>query len=226
MDLRDLQSAWSKYALQEEGKYRLGEDTILGLLKKKTLSLIERIDRNIRIGLVILLAFIIYFLIDDLLLSPMLLDRFQDIPAWIIPLDVISNLVFVATFLFFVMRYRGIKRSFSPDTHLRNLLTGILDALTLYRRLFYFAVVLLMINMAISFISGFYQGVKIQAAHIHGGIENLSGTKIAMIAGMGVFFLAIFIVLSSLFLRWGFNKLYGNYLRQTRETLGELDETE
>jgi hypothetical protein len=62
MDLRDLQSAWSKYALQEEGKYRLGEDTILGLLKKKTLSLIERIDRNIRIGLVILLAFLIYFL--------------------------------------------------------------------------------------------------------------------------------------------------------------------
>jgi hypothetical protein len=80
--------------------------------------------------------------------------------------------------------------------------------------------------MAIQFYLGFYQGVKIQAAHIHGGIENLSETKIAIDCRHGCYFSGNLYCLFLLFLRWGSTNCTGtNSVKpgKTSENLMKLE---
>ncbi len=225
MDLKDLKSAWDTYSSQEMEKHRLGKETIDELLKNRTKSLVDRIDRNIRIGMVVLLVFIGYELIDDLFLSKMLIKEPLEYPRWLIPFDVLSNSLIVLTYVFFVLSYFQTKKHFSPDTHLKDLLNGILDTLKTYRRMYYLAVTILLINIAISFAAGLYQGVKLKVDSNGGGFENLAFSKILIIILVGLLFLIPIVLFTFFLLRWGFNKLYGRYLHKLNETLQELDES-
>jgi hypothetical protein len=225
MELKDLKSAWATYSSQEVDKHRLGKENIHELLKNQTITLVDRIDRNIRVGMIVILVFIVYVIIDDLYLSKIILSESMHYPAWMVPMDVFSNVIIVTTYLFFVLRYWRIKRSFSPDTQLNDFLKGILDTLTIYRRLFYLAVVILLINMVVSFAAGLYQGVKINTGALNGGIESLAISKVFIIILIGLAFLIPLILGTFFILRWGFNKLYGRYLIKLNETLLELDES-
>lgn len=226
MDLNDLKSAWNTYSSQEANKHHLGKETINEMLRNRTNTLVERIDRNIRIGIGILLAYIAYIIIDDLYLSKILINEPLHYPSWMIPLDIFSNTLIITTYLFFVIRYLKIKRNFSVDLHLKEFLTGILDTLKTYRRLFYLAVIILLINMIVSFAAGLYEGVKYSTGNASGGMENLSTSKIFLIIGVGLAVLIPLIAGTFFILRWGFNKLYGRYLYSLNETLQELNETE
>ena len=62
MDLKDLKTAWNAYSSKEVDKHRLGKEAIDEMLKKRTKSLVDRIDRNIRIGVAVLLVFVVVFL--------------------------------------------------------------------------------------------------------------------------------------------------------------------
>ena len=225
MDLMDLKSAWNTYSSQEANKHHLGKETINEMLRNRTNTLVERIDRNIRIGIGILLAYIAYIIIDDLYLSKILIKEPLHYPSWMIPLDIFSNTLIITTYLFFVICYLKIKRNFSVDLHLKEFLTGILDTLKTYRRLFYLAVIILLINMIVSFAAGLYEGVKYSTGNASGGMENLSTSKIFLIIGVGLAVLIPLIAGTFFILRWGFNKLYGRYLVSLNETLKELDET-
>ena len=225
MDLKDLKSAWDAYSSQEVDKHRLGKENLHDLLKKRSKTIVDRIDRNIRIGMVILLAFIAYVIIDDLFLSKLLISEPIEYPFWMIPMDIFSNVLIVTTYLFFVLRYFRIKRSFSPDTQLKDLLKGMLDTLKTYRRLFYLAVIILLINMIVSFASGLYQGVKYKADLVSGGMGNMAISKILIVIGVGLAVLIPLIAATFFILRWGFNKLYGRHLIRLNETLLELDES-
>jgi hypothetical protein len=88
--------------------------------------------------------------------------------------------------------------------------------------MFYLAVIILLINMTVSFTAGLYQGIKFST----GGMEALTSSKIAMVIGIGLAVLIPLIVVTFLILRWGFNKLYGCYLISLNDTLKELDESE
>ena len=225
MDLNDLKSAWNTYSSQEANKHHLGKETINEMLRNRTNTLVERIDRNIRIGIGILLAYIAYIIIDDLYLSKILIKEPLHYPSWMIPLDIFSNTLIITTYLFFVICYLKIKRNFSVDLHLKEFLTGILDTLKTYRRLFYLAVIILLINIIVSFAAGLYEGVKYSTGNASGGLENLSTSKIILIIGVGLAVLIPIIAGTFFLLRWGFNKLYGRYLVSLNETLKELDET-
>lgn len=225
MDIKDLKSAWDTYSSQEMDKHRLGKETIHELLKNKTKSLVDRIDRNIRIGMLVILVFIAYIIIDSLYLSKLFIKEPIQYPDWIVPFDVFSTVLIVTTYLFFALRYLRIKRSFSPDTHLKDLLTGILDTIKTYRRMFYLAVAILLINMIVSFAAGLYQGVKFNADKAGVGIDNLTTTKILSIIGVGLAILIPFISITFFLLRWGFSRLYGRYQIRLNETLQELNET-
>lgn len=224
MDLNDLKSAWDTYSSQEVNKHRLGRDTITEMLRTRTKTLVERIDRNIRIGIGVLLVFIAYIIIDDLFLSKIIIAGQIEYPKWIIPLDIFSNTLIITTFLFFVIRYLKIKQSFSVDLQLKDFLSGILDTLKTYRRLFYLAVIILLINMVVSFAAGLYEGVKFSTENTSGGLENLATSKILLIIGVGLAVLVPLIAITFLVLRWGFNKLYGRYLVSLNEMMNELEE--
>ena len=224
MEFKDLKSAWDTYSSQEVDKHHLGKESIHELLRNRTKTLVDRIDRNLRIGMGILLAFIAYIILDDLYLSKILIKGPIQYPSWIYPLDVFSNALIVVTYLFFVVRYLKTKRNFSVDLQLKDFLTGILNTLTTYRRLFYLAVIILLINMVVSFTAGLYEGIKLNTGNIPGGMESLTSSKIIMVIAIGLAVLIPLIALTFFTLRWGFNKLYGRYLESINETLKELDE--
>ena len=225
MELKDLKSAWDTYSSQELDKHHLGGESIHELLRNRTQTLVDRIDRNLRIGMGVLLVFIAYVILDDIYLSKIMIKEPIQYPPWMVPLDVFSNTLIVTTYLFFVVRYLKIKRNFSVDLHLKDFLTSILDTLSTYRRMFYLAVIILIINMIVSFTAGLYEGIKFNTGHIPGGMETLSSSKILMVIAIGLAVLIPLIALTFFTLRWGFNKLYGRYMVSLNDTLKELDES-
>ena len=228
MDIKDLKSVWDTYSSQEADKHHLAQESINDLLRNRTKTLVEKIDRNIRIGMFVLGVYITYVLLDYLFLSAyfskILIHQVVDYPKWLDPLDIFSNTLIVATYLFFVIRYFKIKRSFSIDIQLKDLLIGILETLKTYQRLFYLAVIILLITMIVGFAAGLYQGVKFNMGSTSGGLENIATSKIFLIIGVGLAVLIPLIVGTFFILRWGFNKLYGHYMVSLNETLKELDE--
>lgn len=225
MDLKDLKSAWDTYSSQEVDKHHLGKESITELLRNRTKTLVEKIDRNSRIGMMILLAFIAFIFVDDLFLSKIKIIESIQYPTWMYPLDIFTNLLIVTSYLFFVIRYMKIKRSFSVDLQFKDFLTGILNTIKIYKRLFYLAVIILLINIMVAFVTGYYMGIEYYASKLPGGIESFSVSKIFKIIGVGLLFLLPMIAGTFFLLRWGFNKLYGRYLIRLNETLKELDES-
>jgi len=225
MELKDLKSAWDTYSSQEMVKHQLGKETINELLKNRTSSLLERIDRNIWIGLAVLIIFIAYVLYGDLYFSQMLIKETIDYPSWLNFLDNFSCTLIVTTYLFFVLRYLRIKRSFSVDNQLKDLLKGIVNTLKTYRTMFYMAVIILMIDLGVSFLTPIYQGIKLSTGAVSGGIITLTTGKTIQLILLSLAILITMISLTYLVLRWGFNRLYGRYLIKLNETLKELDES-
>ena len=224
MEFKDLKSAWNTYSSQEVDKHHLGTESIHELLRNRTKTLVDRIDRNLRIGMGILLAFISYVILDDLYLSKILIKEPIPYPSWMVPLDVFSNALIVTTYLVFVIRYLKTKRNFSVDLQLKDFLNGILDTLTIYRRMFYMAVIILLINMTVSFTAGLYEGIKFSTGNLPGGMGTLTSSKILMVIAIGLAVLIPLIAFTFFILRWGFNKLYGRYMVSLNQTLKELDE--
>ena len=221
MDIKDLKSAWETYSSQEMDKHRLGKESINELLKNRTQSLVDRIDRNIRIGMGVLLLFIVYVIIDSVFLSELpktIAHKAIEYPKWLVFIDVFSTTLIITTYLFFVIRYLKIKRSFTIQLQLKDLMLGIQETLKTYRRMFYLVLIILIINIIASFTAGVYQGLRL--------IENLSTAKIISAIGISLLIIIPMVALSFFLLRWGFNKLYGRYLIKLNETLQELDESE
>ncbi len=229
MELKDLKSAWETYSSQEVDKHRLGKETIHGLLRNRTKSLVDRIDRNIRIGMGVLLAFIAYVVVDSLILIKLpetIVDQTVEYPKWLVPIDVFSTFLIITTYLFFVIRYLKVKRSFSIDLQIKDLLDGVIETLKTYRRLFYLAVTILLLNMVVGFAAGLYLGIKIKADAQNLEISNLDIAQILSAVGVGLLILVPLILLMFFILHWGFNKLYGKYLQTLNDTRNELDESE
>jgi hypothetical protein len=230
MEFKDLKSAWDTYSSQEVNKHRLGRESIDGLLRNRTKTLVDRIDRNIRIGLTVLLVFIAYVVLDSLFLadyfSKMIFHEVVEYPKWLKFLDFFSTTLIITTYLFFVIRYLKIRRSFSINLQLKDLLKGILETVQTYQRMFYLVVIILLLNIIVGFSAGLYEGLKFATGNLPGGMENLSLSKIFLMIGVGLAILIPMVVITFMILRWGFNRLYGRYLINLNETLHELDESE
>ena len=228
MEFKDLKSAWNTYSSQEVDKHHLGKESIHELLRNRTKTLVDRIDRNIRIGLSVLLVFIAYVVIDSLFLSDyfsmLLIHEVVESPKWLKLLDIFTTTLIITTYLFFAIRYLKIRRSFSIDLQLKDLLKGILETLQTYRRMFYLAVIILLLNIVVGFTAGLYEGIKFSTGKIPGGMDNLTSSKILMVIAIGLAVLIPLVAFTFFILRWGFNKLYGRYLISLNETLKELDE--
>ncbi|HAH23675.1 MAG TPA: hypothetical protein DCL77_07950 [Prolixibacteraceae bacterium] len=230
MEFKDLKSAWDTYSSQEVDKHHLGKESIHELLRTRTQTMVDRIDRNILIGMSVLLVFIAYVVVDSLFLSDyfsnLLMDKVIEYPKWLKFLDVFTTTLIITTYLFFAIRYLKIRRSFSIDLQLKDLLKGILETVQTYRRMFYLAVIILLLNMVVGFVAGIYEGLKFNTINLPGGLENITSSKIIHVVGIGLAVLIPLIVVTFLILRWGFNKLYGCYLISLNATLKELDESE
>ena len=223
MDLKDLQNTWNQYSSREKTK-ELDEDAIQKILKNRTKSVLEKIDRNIRIGIIVLFLLVLFFVLDDTVISPFLLKGFSgeiQIPGWLIILDIITNLVIITTFGFFVFHYYQAKKKCDIACDLKNTLIQIIRILNLYKRLFFLAIVFLLLATATSYIAGMYAGYNYK-------LDNNTDVEINLILTIFLGMVVLIVLVSGIFylFRWSFNRLYGNYLQKLKLTLQELDEVE
>lgn len=223
MELNDLKKTWDKMSTGKE----LDENQLQNMLESRTKSMIERIDRNIKIGFVVLFALILLFALDDFLVSPQLLEELNNgltIPSWLLFLGTFSNILIFATFIYFVIKYYLVKKKCDVVCKLHDTLKKIIDTLILYQRLFYLALVALLVAMGSAFVTGMFKGFSATMEDNGQQLADIE-TSALIIAGLvGLLCLVIFVGGVFLFLRWGFRKLYGNYIHKLKSTLKELEE--
>lgn len=223
MELKDLKNTWDKLASDKQ----LDENQLKKMLGKRTKNVIERIDRNIKIGFGILFVLIVIFILDDFIISPQLLEEVGgniSVPNWLLFLGVFSNSLIFTTFIYFVIKYYRVKKSCDIACNLRETLVKIIDTLKIYQRLFYLALVAITITIALGFVTGIYEGVLIHAEEQGIQVNEIGIGNVATTIFITAFLLFLMTFGVFIFLRWGFRKLYGNYIRKLKLTLKELDE--
>lgn len=223
MDLQDLKKTWEQISTGHE----LDEAQLHRMLSRRTTSLIQRIDRNIRIGFVVLFVLIFVFALDDFLLSPRLVNRMTQgvqIPNWLVFLGFFSNALILTTFIYFVIKYYRVKRSCDINCNLKETLQKIIDTLLLYQRLFYLALATSMVAIGSAFISGLYFGEKLELENQGAQFADIDTGQLLLVILLGVAVLTLLVGGVFLFLRWGFRRLYGNYIHKLKDTLKELEE--
>lgn len=223
MELKDLKKTWESMSTTRV----LDENQLREMLSKRTKSLIDRIDRNIKIGFIVLFLLILLFAFDDFLVSPQMIKNMTQgvtIPDWLIFLGVFANTLIITTFIYFVIKYYRVKRSCDVACDLRETLYKIIETLSLYQRLFYLALVTFMVAIGMSFISGLYYGGKMQVENSSGGFSDINTPNLILVIVLGLIILTVLVGGVFLLMRWGFRKLYGNYIKELKDTLGELEE--
>lgn len=206
----------------DEGQLRI-------MLSSRTKSLIERIDRNIKIGFVVLLGLILLFSFDDFWFSPETIKESfaaMPVPSWVIFLAVFGNVLIFTTFIYFVIKYYLVKKKCDVACNLKDTLKQVIGTLELYQRLFYLALAAILLAFGSAFVSGMFIGTEYNAEVQGMQISDIETQQLILIVLITLFFLAIIGGGTFLFLRWGFRKLYGNYIQKLKLTLKELEEIE
>ncbi len=225
MDIEKLKTTWSK--LKSENL--LDEGQLKKILDKRTKSLIERIDRNIKIGILVLFVLILFFAIDDFFLSPFLLNELgenPEIPGWIVYLGAFSNILIFTTFIYFVIKYYRVKKSCETICDLKVTLIKTIDTLKIYQTMFYLTLAILLFSIAMGFLSGLHRGFLDLVNEKGIPLDDVQLDKIVLVGLIGFAVILLITGAVFLFLRWGFNKLYGNYIKKLKLTLQELQDIE
>ena len=223
MDLENLKKTWEKLPSEKQ----LDENQLRKMLGKQTKSLIDRIDRNIKIGLIVLFVLILIFALDDFLLSPLMIESLNEnisIPPWLLFLSIFSNALIFTTFIYFAIKYYKVKKACDTVCDLKETLKKIIGTLEIYQTMFYLALATLLVAIGLGFITGMYTGFSDKVRQLGIPLSEVeTGGLIATIL-IGLVILAILVGGVFLFLRWGFRKLYGNYIHELKLTLKELEE--
>ncbi len=223
MELRELKKTWKKMGSTRE----LDEHQINEMFQKRATSLIEKIDRNIKIGFVILFLLIALFILDDFVFSPLLSQMAgqpQEVPRWLLFMSLFSNLFFLTTFIYFSIRYSIIKKRCDIACDLKEVLMRIIRILRIYQRLFYLALTILSVAIAIAFVTGMVMGMSESAGEQGMMLEDLPARTIALALVTGLVVLGVIVGGLFLLMRWGFRRLYGNYIHRLKQMLHELEE--
>jgi hypothetical protein len=223
MELQELKKTWNKLSSNQE----LDEDQIREMLRRKTDNLIDRINRNVRIGFVLLFAFIILFLLDDFVFYPMLTRQVEAVvrvPQWLVFLSLFSNTLILITFIYFAIKYYLVKKDSEMMSDLRESLKKIIAIFNIYQRLFYLALFILSLAITLQFLNGMFTGMA-YGMEIQGiPFSEVSVNRLLLATAIGILVLAGIVGGVFFIMRWGFRRLYGNYIRKLKQTLQELDE--
>lgn len=217
MDLKDLKKTWNQLSSRKE----LDEDQLREMLRRRTGNLIDRIDRNIRIALVVLLVFIVVSILDDFVFAPILIENMNlEIPKWLLYLNIITYIFILSTYIYFAVLYLRVKNCCDIIYNLRETSIKYISILLIYKRLFYFAIITILITIFINFFTGIYLGKSSEFNEI----ELVINYRQVFFKIFSILIVFIGIIIGFfIFLKKGFNRYYGDYIEKLRIVLKELD---
>jgi hypothetical protein len=112
------------------------------------------------------------------------------------------------------------------NCNLKETLIKIIGTLKIYQTMFYLAIVTFLFAIGTGFVTGMYKGFLEGVQEKGMVLAEVQGNKIALVVLIGLVILILITGLVFFFLRWGFRKLYGNYIHKLNLTLQELQEIE
>lgn len=227
MELNDLKSTWEKYSSNEESRHQFGEDDLQYMLKKRTKTLIDTLDKKFKIGVSVLIILTIYFIVDDYILGP-LMAKSEGIalPNWIFWLDTAKSLFIITAFVSFILKYRHVRKDVNHHHDIKMLLKSMLRLLKTYKILFYLGLGILLITFTVSYITGMFAGIELSAYKQGVSIYELNRNQAFQLLATGLLVIISIVIVLFFLLRWIFRRLYGRYIIQLKETLNELEEAE
>ena len=141
-------------------------------------------------------------------------------------ISVFSNFLIITTFIYFVIKYYRVKKSCDMNCNLKETLVKIINTLQIYQTMFYLALMTLLFAIGTGFVTGMYKGLLDGVQEKGMVLAEVQGDKIAQVVLIGLFILILITGVVFFLLRWGFKKLYGNYIQKLKLTLRELQEIE
>lgn len=232
MELDDFKKAWGEFSTKNEQQLKLSQDDLRKILGKRTKDISERIARNIRIGIGIVLAWIVLGFAIDILATPLfknMLDKpylSEPLMTGVFVAEALIYLIIAATLIVFFIRYRKVEKANSQCFKLEERITQLISVVKLYKRMFYVVLVIVLIYVVTTFSLGFFNEFDFQM-EAKGLDPELLATKAKAIVFV-TFGLAVSIILGIYYLLFNlfFKRLYGRYLLQLKNTLIELSEAE
>lgn len=232
MELDDLKSAWNKISSDNEKKLQVKDTDIQKFIGKKTLDISEKIGRNIRIGMFIILAWVILGFTIELILTP-LLDNYLDKPYltdkflfWTYMIEVFTYLLIFAALIILWIRYNKNVKSKFETCDLKNRIIQLIKILDTYKIMFYILLIIIIIYVIASFSSGFFMEYNYQVEQTGIDFRKLNSIGWIIIIFGFLFTVGIFIAVYYFLFNLFFKRLYGRYLNQLKSTLKELEETQ
>lgn len=225
MKLKDLKKAWNNLSQNKE----LDEQQIREMLHRKTENLIDRVDRNIRIGSFISFALFLLFILYDLVFSSLIVHKVEpdiDVPGWLIFTSIFVNLLIIISLICFIVHYYRVKDRYDITSNLKEFLTKIIDTLRIYQRLFYLILIIITLSITLQFITGMFTGMSFELKQKGIMATDVPLTQWILIALSGFTVLVVTAGGIFLLLRWGFRRFYGNYINKLKANLKELNEME
>jgi len=230
MELDELKSAWSKISSENE-KLQLNENEINNLVKNRTLDISEKIGRNIRVGIGIILAWVCLWFIINFIITP-LFDKYLDKPYLTDGLmfgallgEAFIYVLILATIIIFWIRHSKIEKVKLDTMNLREKLQQLIKILDSYRIMFYIMLFIIIIYATLAFSSGFFMEYNYQIQQSAIDISKFKFIGWFVIVFAFLFVLGIIIAIYYLLFNFFFKRLYGRYLKQLKATLKELDES-
>jgi tetrahydromethanopterin S-methyltransferase subunit G len=231
MELDKLKTAWGKMSDKTEKTMLLNETEIQAMLEMRALDISQKIGRNIRIGIGIVLGWVLLNLFIDFILSPVIDDFVEKsyltekLLSWLFMAELFNYILVIVTILIFGFKYWRIETLNKGAHNLKSKLTLLIKTVDAYKTMFYVVLVVLLVFISLSFSSGFISGLNLVGISNGAGASNLSFGKWAIMAFSFLLTLGFFIVIYYLLFSLFFKRLYGKYLTQLKNTLKELNET-
>lgn len=230
MELDELKSAWGKIS-SENKKLQLNEGEINQLLQRRTLDISEKIGRNIRIGVGIILGWICLGFSFDFILSPAF-ENYLNKPYltsefmfWSFLIEVFNYVLIFAAIIIFWIRYSRIEKQKIESINLRNNLQLLIRILNSYKVMFYIVLLIVLLYVIIAFSSGFFMEYNYQIQQSAIDLSHLKFMNWAIVIFVFLFVLGVILTIYYLLFNFFFKRLYGRYLKQLKATLKELDES-
>lgn len=230
MELKDLKSTWNKLASENVKNKLLPEDEFRKIIKNRTLDISDKIGRNIRIGVALILAWVCFWFAVDFISSPLMGDPknkpylTDDLMLWTFIIESIIYVLVIASIIIFWIRYNKIEKNKTDTTNLKSKLTQLIQILTSYRKMFYIVLWIILLYTTIIFSSGFILEYSYQIKEAGLNFGNLKFINWLIVA---LAFLVSIAVISAIYyipFNFFFKRLYGKYLKQLKATLLELTE--
>lgn len=209
IELEDLKSIWSNKIEKDIGHQEVEQEKIRRLLNKKSTNIIDRVRKN-------LFGEIVIFCIC-LVLVACVPFYFHSKEVSIL-CAVVIGVIFIPYLIYYIKKYRELKRFFSYNENIKSSLQLLITQLEKYLNIYFWGSLLL--TPISGFLSGFAILYEMKALGFLLYFDVFSSATLSLILS----FALLLTLLSYPVMKWYIRKLYGQHLEKLRDCLKELEE--